>query len=168
MILPALWHGTAICLFVVAVVHAALGDRVRRRVANATVLALLLGYLPLALGVGLAWVVILTSIAAAALVFVIGFAAFCAGWIGGGDVRLAAVATLWIGAGLVVPYLLLAAVFGALLAVLMLGLRRWQARADADANANAEAPLPEAIPFGPGLVLAAFVLFANSPWFVAS
>ena len=61
---------------------------------------------------------------------------------------------------LVVPYLLLSAVFGALLTVLMLGLNHWQARAD-----GAQPPQPDGIPYGPGLVLAALVLFGNSPWF---
>jgi len=46
--------------------------------------------------------------------------------------------------------------------VLMLGLRHWQAGAD-----GRETPSLDGIPYGPGLVLAALVLFENSPWFAA-
>ena len=54
---------------------------------------------------------VLSSVVAAILVLVIGFGAFCAGWVDGGEVKLATVATLWIGAELVVPFLALAGLF---------------------------------------------------------
>ena len=160
MTLPALSTGAACCLFVAGLLHAAVTDLMSRRIVNATVLALLAGYLPLALGAGLGWTVIITSAIAAVLVFGIGFACFCAGWMGGGDVKLAAVAVLWIGAGQVVPYLLLAAVFGALITLLFLGLDRWQNGAGAN-----DPPSADGIPYGPGLVLAGLALFSTSPWF---
>lgn len=160
MTLPALSTGAASCLFVLGLLHAATTDFLGRKIVNTTVLALLAGYLPLAIGAGLGWTVIVTSAVAALLVFGIGFGCFCAGWIGGGDVRLASVAVLWIGAGQVLPFLLLSAIFGALLAVLMIGLSRWQS-----GRGGADIPAPDGIPYGPGLVLAALVLFSTSPWF---
>lgn len=149
----------ASCLFLAAMVHAAVTDFRRHRVLNGTVLALAIGYVPLALAAGLGPTAILSSLAAAALVLVIGFAGFCAGWLGGGDVKLASVTTLWIGAGLVVPFLLLTALFGAVVTILMILMHRWQT--------GARAELTE-VPYSPGIVLAALTLFGSSQWFTAA
>ncbi|MEM6661463.1 MAG: prepilin peptidase [Pseudomonadota bacterium] len=152
--------GAACCLFVGVLAHASFTDLKRRRIMNVAVLALLAGYLPFAALLGVGTTEIVTGLVAGVLVFVIGFACFCAGWMGGGDVKLAAVITLWLGANLVLPFLMLSAVFGGLLALLFLGLRHWQARID-----HGQTPPVEGIPYGPALVLAALILFPSSHWF---
>lgn len=146
----------ASCLFLAGMLHAAVTDFRHHRVLNVTIIAMVAGYLPLAIAAGLGWTAILSSVIAAALIFFIGFAAFCAGWMGGGDVKLAAVATLWIGAGMVVPLIALAALFGGVLAGLLIVLHRWQE--------GKAAPLGQ-MPYSPGIVLAALALFSNSQWF---
>ena len=148
----------ASCLFLAAMIHAAVTDFRRHKALNISILALALGYLPFAMAVGLDWVAIIGSVVAALLVLTIGFGAFCAGWIDGGDVKLATVTTLWIGAEMVLPFLGLAGLFGFGLAVLFRAMQRWQ---------HGEVPAMNQIPYSPGIVLAAFVLFANSQWFAA-
>jgi prepilin peptidase CpaA len=148
----------ASCLFLAAMIHAAVSDLRRHRVLNWTILALIFGYVPLALAAGLGWMTVLSSLAAATLVFVIGFAGFCAGWLGGGDVKLATAATLWIGAALVVPFLLLTALFGAVVTLLLIVLHRWQ---------TGMRPELTEVPYSPGMVLAALALFGSSQWFAA-
>ena len=95
----------ASCLFLAAMVHAAVTDFRRHKALNISILALALGYLPFAMAVGLDWVAIIGSVVAALLVLTIGFGAFCAGWVDGGDVKLATATTLWIGAETVLPFL---------------------------------------------------------------
>ena len=143
-------------LFMGAMLHAAIIDFRQHRVLNKTIIALAIAYLPLAHFAGIGWIDIISAIVAASLIFVIGFAGFCAGWIGGGDVKLTGIATLWIGAGLVVPFLALAGFFAVLLRWL---IRRFRA-------VQADAPTPDdGLPFGPGIVLAAMALFPLSQWF---
>ncbi len=146
----------ASCLFLAAMIHAAVTDLRRHRFLNKTIIALAVAYLPLAYFAGLGWVIIISSIVAAVLIFVIGFAGFCVGWFGGGDVKLAGIAGLWIGAELVVPFLLLSAVFGLVLMVLITTFHRWQ---------RGEAPQNREALYGPGIVLAALALFPVSQWF---
>ena len=61
--------------------------------------------------------------AAGALVLVVCFGMFAAGWIGGGDAKLAAVTALWFGFDQLMPYLGLAGIFGGVLTFAILTLR---------------------------------------------
>lgn len=146
----------ASCLFLAAMVHAAVADFRHDRAWNLTVVALAVGYVPLAMAVGLELHAVVSSLVAAVLVFAIGFGGFCAGLIDGPEVKLVTVATLWIGAELVVPFLALAGLFALGLAVLFSALRRWQ---------TGEAVAIGEMPYNPGIVLAAIVLFTSSQWF---
>ena len=149
----------ASCLFLAAMVHAAITDFRRHRMLNVTVIALAVAYLPMAMAVGLDWMTIVSAVVATLLVFVIGFGAFCANWVGGGDIKLATVTTLWIGAEMVLPFLLLAGLFGLVLSVLFRVMQRWQTGA---------APDGREIPYSPGIVLAGFALFSSSQWFTGT
>jgi prepilin peptidase CpaA len=63
---------------------------------------------------------VLGSLGCAALVFLIGALLFSRGYIGGGDVKLLAVAVLWAGPGRVTPLLLLTGVLGGMIALFLL------------------------------------------------
>ena len=52
------------------------------------------------------------AVLAAALVFGACFGCFAAGWMGGGDAKLATVCVLWLGADQALAYLLLASLLG--------------------------------------------------------
>jgi prepilin peptidase CpaA len=57
-------------------------------------------------------------------VLVVAFGFFALGWIGGGDAKLAAATTLWLGFGLTLPYLVYAGLLGGALTLIILALRR--------------------------------------------
>src|SRR5690606_29414132 len=103
-------------LFGAGMLHAAVTDLRHRRIRNWLVAALAAAWAPMAIVVGVPGDQMVASALAAALVFFAGFGCFSAGWLGGGDVKLAAVAVLWLGAGQAITFLLLAAVLGAGLA----------------------------------------------------
>lgn len=153
--LPAL---AGVGLFLVIMLHAAVTDLMYRRIRNAAVAALAAAYLPLALLAGFPAMTLLASLAAAVGVFALGVGCFAAGWLGGGDVKLAAVAVLWLGAGLALPYLLLATLMGAGVILAILAARRLR---------RLRGP-GRPLPYGPGLACAAALLIDRSPWFGAS
>lgn len=63
-------------------------------------------------------------VAAFAVVLFIGFALFAAGWVGGGDVKLASAAGLWLGFDLLPAFAIYFSFFGLLLTVAILMARR--------------------------------------------
>ena len=60
-----------------------------------------------------------------AIVLAVAFAFFAFGWIGGGDAKLVAATALWLGSGLMLPYLVYAALLGGALTLMILALRRY-------------------------------------------
>lgn len=97
----------------------------------------------------------------------IGFTLFGLGYIGGGDAKLFAGVALWMGFADLMPYALLASVFGGFLTLALLMLRQW--------------PLPEVmarqpwilklhdsrsgIPYGVALAAGAFILLPHTEIF---
>jgi prepilin peptidase CpaA len=55
----------------------------------------------------------------------VGFGMFAMGWIGGGDAKLFAAVALWLGFTDLLPYALLASIFGGLLTLGLLMARQW-------------------------------------------
>jgi hypothetical protein len=88
-------------------------------------LALLAGFLMLALLGGMGLHELLMHLAAGASLLVIAFACFAFGWIGGGDAKVASAAALWFGFPHLVNYLLYASLFGGALTLLLLQFRQW-------------------------------------------
>jgi prepilin peptidase CpaA len=98
---------------------------------------------------------------------VVGMGLFAAGWIGGGDAKLFAVVTLWLGWNALLEYALLASVLGGALTLALLSLRRvalpgflarqdWLMRlADKDAG----------VPYGVALSLAALLVLPHTELF---
>ena len=97
----------------------------------------------------------------------LGFALFALGWIGGGDAKLFAGVSLWLGFADLAPYALVASVFGGFLTLALLMARQW--------------PLPQnlarhawiirlhdaksGIPYGVALAAGAFILLPNTEIF---
>lgn len=109
--------------FPAAMAYAAASDLVSMTISNRLCLGLVATFALCALSLGLSWSEIGSHLAAGGLVLLVCFGLFAAGWIGGGDAKLAAATALWFGFGQLMPYLLLAAVFGGILTMLMLRLR---------------------------------------------
>ncbi|MFG1420704.1 A24 family peptidase [Roseixanthobacter liquoris] len=109
--------------FAAAMVWAAIRDVGTMRIRNALVLFLLAAYALLAPLSGQGVAPIGLSAGFAALILVCMMAFFTLGWIGGGDAKLAAVASLWLGPAQAFPYLLYTALFGGVLTLVILQLR---------------------------------------------
>jgi prepilin peptidase CpaA len=115
----------ALLIFPILMAYAAFSDLLSMRIANWLVLVIVIAYGALAYFTGLEWSEIGTACAAAAIVLAIAFAFFAFGWIGGGDAKLVAATTLWIGLGLLLQYLIYAALLGGALTLIILSLRRY-------------------------------------------
>jgi len=105
----AIWIVLAACAIAVAT------DLTSRRIPNALTIGLALAALALHATQG--WASLAVSLAALAAVMAVGLAAFSMGWLGGGDVKLAAAAAAALGFPDAVPFLLYTAIGGGLLAL---------------------------------------------------
>jgi prepilin peptidase CpaA len=143
----------AICLYGLALLTATVTDLTRYEIPNRVSLAvvaafaLLLPELPL-------WTS-LAHISAALVLFAIGTALFVANIWGGGDVKLLAATTLWTGWSGLASFLLLTAIAGALLAVVLLILRRIFRAVPAGRWYSRLLSRAEGIPYGVAIAAAA-------------
>lgn len=110
--------------FVAAMIYAAVSDVMTMTIPNRISLALLALFPLTALAAGLPLIDFGYHLAAGVIVLVIGFALFAVGGFGGGDAKLLAAAALWIGLDQLLPFILHVAVFGGLLAAVILGYRQ--------------------------------------------
>jgi prepilin peptidase CpaA len=114
----------AMLLFPLGMAFAASSDLLTMRISNKLVLLLVAAFFLLALFVGLSLEQLALHVACALVVLAVGFTLFAFGWIGGGDAKLAAATTLWLGFGLTLPYLVYSAALGGILTLLILALRQ--------------------------------------------
>jgi prepilin peptidase CpaA len=110
-------------LFPVLMAFAASSDLLTMTISNKLVVALTVGFFALALMTGLSLPVIGSHLASGALVLVVAFGCYAAGWIGGGDAKLAAAIALWFGFDHMLVYLLYASLLGGLLTLVVLRFR---------------------------------------------
>jgi prepilin peptidase CpaA len=99
---------TRLLLFPALMAFAAASDLFTMTIPNRVSLALVAGFLALALMSGMAWYDVLAHLGAGATVLVVAFGCFAMGWVGGGDAKIAAVTALWFGFGHLLDYLLYA------------------------------------------------------------
>ena len=158
----------ALFIFPVLMAYAAASDLLTMRIANWLVALIAVGYFALALIAQLSWTEIGYSVGAAVIVLVIAFAFFAFGWIGGGDAKLVSATTLWVGFGLMAPYLIYAALLGGGLTLL-------------DSSRCAAYPLPawlqrhkwidrlhdpkSGVPYGITLAIAGLLVYPETPIF---
>jgi prepilin peptidase CpaA len=118
-------------------------------------------------GHSLSWSETWPHLLAGAVALAAGMALFAAGWVGGGDAKLFAMACLWLGWDSMVEYTLMASVFGGMLTIALLALRRfalplslasqaWLVRL-ADRNSG--------VPYGVALAIAALVVLPDTELF---
>ncbi|KQM60019.1 MULTISPECIES: A24 family peptidase [unclassified Sphingomonas] len=96
-------------------------------------------------GVDMAW-----QLGVAGIVFALFFAAFVAGQMGGGDVKMIAALALWLPPGAVLSMLMVMSVLGGVLTLLFLA-DRWRRRASQVAE----------IPYGIAIAIAGMLAIAN-------
>lgn len=153
-------------LFPALMAFAAASDLFTMTISNRVSLALVAGFLAVALLGGMAPYDLMMHAAAGALVLVVTFGCFAFGWIGGGDAKVASAAALWFGFAQLMDYLLYASLFGGALTLLLLQFRQW--------------PLPyvlvaqpwlarlhakeSGIPYGIALAIGALMIYPQTDW----
>jgi prepilin peptidase CpaA len=156
-------------LFPALMAFAAASDLFTMTISNRVSLALVAGFLLLALFGGMAPFEILSHVGAGAAVLAVAFACFAMGWVGGGDAKVAASAALWFGFAHLMNYLVYASLFGGALTLLLLQFRQW--------------PLPyplagqawllklhakdSGIPYGIALAIGALMVYPETEWIKA-
>ncbi|HEX2256231.1 MAG TPA: prepilin peptidase [Afifellaceae bacterium] len=164
----AAWAATV--LFPAAMIYAGIADLLTFKIRNALVLAVVLAFLVLAPIAGFGLVEIALSLAVALAVFIVTFGFFAAGWIGGGDAKLATAAALWFGWEHALSYFVLAAVLGGALTLALIAFRQVPlpaALACRDALSRLHAA-SSGVPYGAALAAAALIVFPETGWYAAA
>jgi len=156
-------------LFPAAMAFAAASDLITMTIANRISLVLVAGFLLLAALSGMSTTEMGWHFGAGACVLVIGFALFSAGWVGGGDAKLAAVTALWFGFGHLFEYLVYASLLGGALTLALLQFRllplpavlvgrEWIERLHHRGGG---------VPYGIALAAAALLVYPHTEWMPA-
>ena len=153
-----------IIFFPAAMAVAASMDLVTMTIPNRVCAALAIGYFVLAVAVGVPYGVILVNLSCAATVLVVAFALFSLGFIGGGDAKLAAATSLWLGWSMVLPYCASAAICGGALTILILLARgfvlpTWLSRHEWIARLHDR---KTGVPYGIALAAAGLMLYPHT------
>lgn len=156
-------------VFPALMAYAAASDLVTMTIPNRVSLILVLAFAALALLAGFGWAALTSHAAAGLLVLAAAFGLFAAGWMGGGDAKLAAATALWFGFDELGAYLILSALAGGALTLAILAMRRvhlprfalgwdWLERLH-DRN--------NGVPYGIALAGAGLMVFPHSPVWTA-
>ncbi len=152
-------------LFPALMIFSAISDLVTMTISNIVSLILVVGFIVLALVLGLPLSLIGWHLLTGFIVLLVTFAFFAAGWIGGGDAKLAAATSIWLGSALVAQYLLISTIFGGILTITMLTMRNypWPAILDTVPWIARLYRVDKGIPYGIALGIAGLVVYPTSP-----
>jgi prepilin peptidase CpaA len=161
-----LFDAVRLLVFPGLMAFAAASDLVTMTISNKVSLALIGGFLVVAVFSGLGGGDIALHVAASATVLMAGFVCFACGWIGGGDAKLAAATALWFGFEGLLSYLFAASLLGGALTLLMMQFRmlplpqllRGQTWAERLHSKDA------GVPYGVALAAAALLLYPDTIW----
>ncbi len=156
-------------LFPALMAYAAASDLLTMTIPNRLSLALVAAFAALVLLGVVPWRDAPMHLAAGVLVLAVCFGMFAAGWMGGGDAKLAAAVALWLGFDPLLQYLLVTAVAGGALTLGLLAMRglplpgfalgwTWLTRLHDQKTG---------IPYGIALAGAALVVYPTSPVWLA-
>ncbi|MDB5589050.1 MAG: peptidase [Devosia sp.] len=115
----------AMLFFPFGMALAASSDLLTMKISNKLVLLLVAGFFVVAIAINLPLQQLALHVMCAMLVLVVGFTLFALRWIGGGDAKLAAATTLWLGFGLTPMFVVYAGMLGGVLTLSILALRRF-------------------------------------------
>lgn len=156
-------------IFPVAMAFAGAMDLFTMTIPNRVSIALIAAFAGAAVIVGMPLWTIANHVGAGVLFLALGIFMFWMRWLGGGDAKLLAAAALWLGFDSVLPYLVLVAIMGGILAIVLLSFRsivppmwmmgqEWAMRLH-DRRGG--------IPYGIALAGAALWIYPSTPWFAA-
>ncbi len=159
-------HSLLFAVFPVLLAYSAACDLLTMTISNKLTMAIVAGFVVMAPLAGMDWHTFVMHWAAGGIVLVVGFVCFAFGWIGGGDAKLAAGITLWIGWTHALEFVGIASVFGGGLTLLILSFRQsvlpgfvirqpWVRRLH-DETAG--------VPYGVALAAAGLVMYPETIW----
>jgi prepilin peptidase CpaA len=158
-----------VMLFPAVVIVAAMRDVTTFTIPNWLSLAAIAAFFPSALLAHMALPMFELAMLIGVLALVLGIAMFALGWIGGGDAKLFAAASMWLGLSAVAPFLAWTGIAGGGLAVGLLLLRRTPV-ANLIAGPTWVERLLEPkgdVPYGVAIAIGALAAFPMSPIFHA-
>lgn len=155
-------------IFPVAMTFAAANDLFTMRIPNGIPIALLAGFVAVALITRMPLDVVGTNAAIACAVLAVTFALFAFNLLGGGDAKLLAAGAIWIGAAHILEYVVFITFFGGLLSLAILAYRMVPVEAF---------PLPAwavrlhthrgPIPYGIAIAAGALIVFPKTELFLS-
>lgn len=156
-------------IFPLCVAMAGFTDMLTMKIPNRISVVLALAFIVIAPFAGMSLAMFGAHVGTALLVFAGCFALWTFGYMGGGDVKVIAAASLWYGFNIdLVGFLMITGVYGGFLALIILSMRAWQ-------NTLIVSPIPipshfitdrEGIPYGIAIAVAAFSTFPDT-WMFA-
>lgn len=156
-------------VFPAAMAFAAMMDLFTMTIPNRISLALLGAFLVAAPLTGMPWEQFGLHIATGFGILLLGIVLFALGYVGGGDAKLLAVASLWIGPQFLLSYVAMATILGGLLSLMILSYRGimpplWLTRQKWAMKLHD----PQVgVPYGLALSGAALWIFPTTTWFAA-
>ncbi|CAD5284750.1 Peptidase [Bosea sp. 62] len=151
-------------VFPAAMAYAAASDLMTMTIPNWLCALLVVAFGVCAATIGFGLSAAIWHLAAGLLVLVVCFGMFAAGWIGGGDAKLAAATALWLGFEQLLPYLFVAALSGGMLTGVIMLLRAAPLPAMASNWAWAQRlhDVKQGVPYGIALAAAALVALPDT------
>ncbi len=154
-------------LFPAAMAFAGAMDLLTMTIPNRVSLFLIAAFVVVFPIAAFGWPTLLSHIGAGVLMLAVGIAMFARGWLGGGDAKILAAASLWLGFDRLPEYLILVALLGGALAMLLLFYRKltpppfllkqeWAMRLHRQSTG---------IPYGIALAAAGLCIYPTTPWF---
>jgi prepilin peptidase CpaA len=154
-------------LFPFALIFAGFSDLFTMRISNKVSLALIIGFFCAAFLKDMSLEAVYTHIGLAFLTLCFTLYSFAKGYMGGADAKLAPAIVLWLGTPhLAMSFLLFTAIFGGLLAIILIKLRDYPlpallARQEWLLRLHSQTT---DIPYGINLALAGLIVFTQSFW----
>ncbi|MFG3597446.1 prepilin peptidase [Bradyrhizobium sp. RDI18] len=156
-------------LFPALMAFAAASDLFTMTISNRISLALIAGFVVLAVLGGMGLHDILMHFGAGAVVLVVAFGCFAMGWVGGGDAKVAASVALWFGFDHLLNYLVYVSLLGGALTILLIQFRQWPLPSFLAGQAwlNRLHDKQSGIPYGIALALGALIVYPETAWIKA-
>ena len=159
-------HFLSITLFPLLLIIAGAGDALSLRIPNWLTALTALLFVPMAIATAMPLEQFGFHVLTGVALFAVGFALFAAGLFGGGDAKLLAAAGLWFGWPQTVPFLVLTALAGGLLALV---IGSWSAIAmSSEIHGGSWAKRLSAVkpnvPYGYAFAAGAILAFPESWW----
>ncbi len=151
--------------FLLAVTCAMISDLRTLRINNWISVSIFVAFLPAAIAEGVGFQAIVINYTAGIVLLIGGAVLFARRMIGGGDVKLLAAVGVWIGWEYLIPYIILTALLGGVLAVAVVALKRipwYPSFLPAIPWLEDDPKAEQNIPYGSAIGLAAILLFPTS------